>query len=234
MTTDIAKATRFYAELFGWDVGVSTVGESDRATIRAGGDEHGGMVALDATGAGLPHWLPHVLVDDADASARRAGELGGRLDVPPDDVPDGGRFAIVSDPQGARIAVVSGRVVRHPPSGTFVWDELMTSRVEDAERFYAELFGWESVEAHVGPSGTYWFFTDRGDDIAGLMEKLDYLAVPIWVPYFGVEDVDAVAHEARALAGTIAFEPTQVVGVGRFAIVADPTGAVFGLYRADS
>jgi len=51
-------------------------------------------------------WTPYVCVDDADATVARAKELGAMVVVPPSDIPDVGRFAVIGDPQGAAIAVL--------------------------------------------------------------------------------------------------------------------------------
>jgi predicted enzyme related to lactoylglutathione lyase len=171
-------------------------------------------------------------VDDVDEVTSRVEDSGGAVRVPPTNAGEFGRFAILVDPQGAAIGVISAFVPVHP-AGVFIWDELMTSDVQGAESFYARLLGWECNIAHIGPSGPYRFFKLGGKDVGGLMEKLDYMAEATWLPYVAVEDVDEVAREARELGAVLAVSPTQIVDIGRFAIAVDPVGAPFGIYRPD-
>jgi predicted enzyme related to lactoylglutathione lyase len=231
LTTEVEKAARFYSELLGWEIGTRTPGETDYPLIEAGGVQHGGFVALGADDGVAPQWLSYVRVADVDTASHRVVELGGEIHKPPTDIPGIGRFAIFGDPHGALLALISLGEDAPPPEGVFLWDELMTTDISGAESFYGDLFGWRCFEDHVGPSGTYRFFQDGDANVAGLMEKPLYLALPLWMTYLAVEDVDSAAERVLELRGTIAVEPTEIVDIGRFAIAVDPTGAVFGLFR---
>jgi predicted enzyme related to lactoylglutathione lyase len=72
------------------------------------GNEHiGGIYQLSAEQAGEPsHWMAYVAVDDVDAKAKLAEELGGKLCVPPSDIPNVGRFCVITDPTGATFSLV--------------------------------------------------------------------------------------------------------------------------------
>jgi predicted enzyme related to lactoylglutathione lyase len=232
VTPDIPRAMRFYTELLGWELTRETYGEFAYPRIRCRGDDHGGFLPIERYGGELPHWLAYVLVDEVDEATSRAEESGGSVRVPPTNAGQFGRFAILVDPQGAAIALISAFVPEHP-AGVFIWDELMTSDVQGAEAFYERLLGWDCNIAHIGPSGPYRFFKLGEADVGGLMEKLAYLAEPTWLPYLSVEDVDATARRADELGATLAVSPTQIVDIGRYAIAADPLGALFGIYRPD-
>ncbi len=107
-TTDVAAAKAFYAALFGWETKDMPMPGMTYTVVSAGGDEVAGMMAMPQQAAGVPpHWGIYVSVDDVDATVRRAGELGGKVVVPPQAVPGVGRFAVIADPQGATIAAIT-------------------------------------------------------------------------------------------------------------------------------
>jgi len=107
-TSDLRAAETFYTQLFGW-----TAKRSDPAS----GMEYTEMSVNGQPGVGMmpkppqmpahipSYWMPYFWVEQVDASAAKAKELGGKLMVPPQDIPKVGRFAIVSDPQGAVFAI---------------------------------------------------------------------------------------------------------------------------------
>jgi predicted enzyme related to lactoylglutathione lyase len=121
--------------------------------------------------------------------------------------------------------------------GSFVWYELMTVDAPSAEAFYRRVVGWEAVPAP--PSGTpYTLFQTKGTPVAGLFVLPESIqkagARPAWVGYIAVEDVDRSAGQVTALGGVIHRPPEDIPGVGRFAVAADPQGAIFVLFRGSS
>lgn len=114
MTTDVEAAKRFYAELFGWTIRSHThdyvegMGKVEYNVIEAGGTEVGGMMAWPPQDRGNPpYWGVYVTVDDVDAAADKARELGGAIVVPLTDIPGVGRFCVIRDPQGAVISMIT-------------------------------------------------------------------------------------------------------------------------------
>jgi len=111
-TTDTRAAEAFYTSLLGWTAKHSAPGGPMEYTeFSVGGAPSIGMMAKPA---GMPahipsYWMPYFQVASADASAAKAQQLGGKLMVPPQDIPNTGRFAIVTDPQGAMFAVFERR-----------------------------------------------------------------------------------------------------------------------------
>lgn len=112
-TTDTAKDGDFYAGLFGWGKDVQNLGME--YTMFMNGDRPaGGMFQLTPEMAGIPpHWLVYFAVDDCDATVTKATELGANVMKPADDIPGIGRFAILTDPQGAAFAIIK---LENPPS----------------------------------------------------------------------------------------------------------------------
>ena len=116
-STDDEAAKKFYAELLGWtfkegDVPSSAEGEGGApmkyAEIVAGGRPVGGVYKLGPEYGEAPsHWMAYVAVDDVDASAKRVEELGGKVCVPPTDIPNVGRFSVINDPTGATLSLIT-------------------------------------------------------------------------------------------------------------------------------
>ena len=107
-TTDAWAAKKFYAELFGWEYKAGDVDGHAYAEIMANGRPVGGIHQMGEEFGGEmpPHWMPYVAVADVDEAARRAGELGGKVCVPPTDIPNVGRFSVITDPTGAAISLI--------------------------------------------------------------------------------------------------------------------------------
>ena len=235
VSSEPAEAKEFYGQLFGWGTEVFGEGEFDYAMIAVGEQTHGGY-AKAMEGAPPPHWLGHVLVESTDETVEKAKAAGGTLLAGPFDMEGAGRMAIVADPQGAFLGVYQRFSEGTGSEGVFVWDELMTSDVEDAKRFYGEVFGWTPHEFE-GPADAppYTLFRAGDADRAGCMaitpEAKAMGAAPHWIPYIGVEDVDAAAARATDLGATIYLEPRDIPTIGRIAVFGDPTGATVGLFR---
>ncbi len=108
MTDDVAAAKDFYGGLFGWSFEQMCTGEMAYTVIKTGGQEIGGIMAKPPQAAGAPNmWQGYVTVDDVDAIASKAEQLGGRLLLPPKDIPDVGRIACIQDTQGAVVCAVT-------------------------------------------------------------------------------------------------------------------------------
>lgn len=110
MTTDVAAAKAFYAKLFGWEVEDMFMPGMAYTEVKAGGNRIGGIMAIPKESPGMhPMWGAYVTVDDVDLTARTAEQLGARLLVPPQDIPNVGRFCVIQDPQGAVINAITYR-----------------------------------------------------------------------------------------------------------------------------
>jgi uncharacterized protein len=109
-TTDPAGAVKFYTQLFGWTAQEFPMPEFNYTVVRmAGADSgQGGIMPTPPTAKGMPPaWISYVTVDDVDATAKQAEKLGGKIMAGPQDIPEVGRFAVILDPQGAAIAVIT-------------------------------------------------------------------------------------------------------------------------------
>lgn len=227
--TDEAK--RFYTDLFGWELEpFAGGGEMQYDMIKSGGAMHGGFASPQ--GDIPPHWLSHVLVDDVDETVRRAEAAGGTVRFGPTEFPEVGRFAIVADAQGAAFSLYAAAGEAMPSNGIFLWDELHTSDIADAKSFYREILGWTATDRDMGGGTTYTIFErSGGDQVGGCFGLSDGEPVSNWFVYIGTEDVDASVERAKELGATIVHEPTDIPEIGRFAVVQDPVGAFFGLFK---
>ena len=232
VSNDPEKAIRFYSELLGWESEIFKTGDADYPMIKANGATHGGFGP--SQGGAPPHWMGAIGVEDVDEAARKAEAAGASVVVPPTGIPETGRFAVLTDPQGAVFSVYSSASEDWSPSeGVFVWDELHTTDVDAARAFYGELFGWSANDQDMGDF-TYTIFESGGEQRAGAMPEPSGGLPPMWMTYIGTDDVDATCKRAEELGAQKHAGPDDIPGVGRFAVLSDPTGAVFALFRPTS
>lgn len=236
MTPDMAAAKRFYGAVFGWSAEDMEMPQGIYVMFKLGEREvAGGMQITPEWGEVPPHWNTYVAVDDVDKTITHAQELGGQCCFGPENAHDIGRMAGIVDPQGAAISVWTERKSPHAPKeppipGTFCWDELLAKDTDAARAFYAPLFRWHPELADMpGMEYTLW---KRGEEMLGGMMAIAPEMGPIpsnWMPYVTVADCDGAASRAQQLGATILVPPTNIPTVGRFAVVADPQGAVFSV-----
>jgi len=113
----------------------------------------------------------------------------------------------------------------------FCWYELMTSDTAAAGKFYSDVVGWKAEESQGGMPYTM-FNTPAGPPVGGMMGLPEANAHPGWVGYVAVDDLDASTAKAAELGGTVHKFPSDIPGVGRFSVIADPHGAIFLLFHA--
>ncbi len=230
-TPDMAQATKFYAKLFGWDVQVGPPETGGYAIAHLRGLTVAGLVPQQNPGP--PYWSTYINVDDADAIAKSISANSGATLMAPFDVLDVGRMGIFADPQGAVFGVWQpgshkGAQLMMDP-GTTCWSELNTTDVTAAIAFYRAVFGW-TAKTHDGAL-PYTEFGIGERSIAGAMPKPPGMPAevpPHWLVYFAVADTDAAVATAKGAGGQFMAGPMDIEP-GRFAVVADPTGAVFGV-----
>ncbi|MDX1388121.1 MAG: VOC family protein, partial [Acidobacteriota bacterium] len=105
-TNDTAAAGEFYGKLFDWTM-KTDASATPYTEFQLGGVSIAGMMALTPQHGDIPpNWLPYVTVTDCEASAAKVTELGGKVVVPPTDVPEVGKFAVFCDPGGAALAII--------------------------------------------------------------------------------------------------------------------------------
>ena len=222
----------FYGELLGWE-GQDMGEEAGHYTIATKGGKQVAAISPAQDDPGPPRWTTYINVADVDAVAQKVKSAGGSIIVEPIDVMTAGRMAIFKDPTGAFIAAwqpaddIGAQLVNE--AGTIMWNELATSDLARSKAFYSDAFGWgwgggdEYAEAQVG-----------GRTIGGVMPRPADMPADMpdhWLVYFGATDLDADTSTAAGLGATILVQPTDIPNAGRFAVLMDPQGAAFGLFK---
>ena len=113
----------------------------------------------------------------------------------------------------------------------FVHVELNTTHPDKAKAFYRELFTWTMDDMQMGPDTTYTMI-QPGEGTGGGLRKQPMPGAPsAWLAYVDVEDVKASTEKVRSLGGQVLKDVTEVPQMGWFSVIADPTGAVLGLWQ---
>lgn len=113
----------------------------------------------------------------------------------------------------------------------FVHAELNTTDVDKAKAFYGNLFDWK-LEDMPMEGMTYTTIGVGEGTGGGMMKQMIPGAPSAWMPYVGVEDIQAATKKAKSLGATILRDVTEVKGMGWLSIFTDPTGAMIGLWQA--
>jgi predicted enzyme related to lactoylglutathione lyase len=238
-TADTAAAGAFYPKVLGWRIQTSPHSASYSMFATASGPV-AGMMRLpdDARQMGArPHWLPYIGADDVDGTVGSAERLGAKVLHAASDIANNiGRFAVLSDPQGAAFGVYRpGQAMPAAPKGTptagsFSWQELATTDSEAAFEFYSKLFGWQAMQRmDMGPAGSYLIFGRDGVQRGGIYKLSAHTPVPYWLSYVEVGGADAVAASAREAGARVVNGPMDVPG-GRIVQMMDPGGVMFAVH----
>jgi uncharacterized protein len=238
---DIDRAGTFYGKLFGWEAVEPPAGDSMPYTMfTLDGQTVAGMGQLrpeDLEAGRPPVWSSYIIVDDVDAVAAKAKQLGATLVMEPMEIPEEGKMFFAIDPVGAAIgfwqAGTHGGAGVFNVAGAMTWNELACRDVEAAKAFYAELLGWGiEVQDHDGFIYTVVSVGDRSN--GGIYDATAMLpdGIPAhWFVWFAVKSVDETADLARSLGATIEREPWDTT-FGRMAVISDPQGPTFGVVKA--
>jgi len=235
---DAAASRDFYARLFGWQVEVSPDPQyGGYAIAKVGGDDAAGIGPKQMAEAPTA-WGLYIGTEDIEGLAQRVKDAGGTVIAEPFDVGDQGRMAVFADPIGAVISAWQGARMGTFATGrsdAFGWAELNARGLERAIPFYESIFGWShSTTEGDGDSPAYTQFETDGEQIAGAFEMGANIPAQVpsfWLIYFNVDDVDATAREVTAAGGSVTVHPQDYFG-GRFAVIRDPQGATFGLFKS--
>lgn len=185
-----------------------------------------------------------LMTTDADAaesfyrpvSGWGAREAGGLVRRAAQDIPGTGRFASVTDPQGAAFVLftASGGEQGERPAfgapGFCDWRELHAGNWEKAFEFYSGLFGWQKADAvDMGPMGTYQLFSAGDTTIGGMMTRTDATPAPAWLYYFNTDDIEQAAARVRENHGRVLNGPHEVPGGSWIIQCLDPQGVMFAM-----
>jgi uncharacterized protein len=232
VTADPGAAGAFYGKVLGWTPQAWDKDPSYTVLLSPKGPV-GGMMkpGADAHAGASAQWLTYVGSTNVEETASAAQRLGGRIVKGAADIPGGGRYAVLADPQGAVFGI-------HSPPATgsashaadaFSWHELATSDHAAALRFYRELFGWEQVAVHdMGAMGPYVIFGRGSQQFGGIFSRAGGTGAH-WLAYVRVSSASKAADAAKAAGGRVINGPHQVPGGSWIAQLADPQGAAIAV-----
>ena len=236
-THDMEATSTFYQELFGWTFTDTDPANSRVKTINRGGVPIANAVELDPAKKGSTEavWLGYISVPDVDKAAELVKTHQGTIYSEPRELPDRGRIAVVIDGQGAIFGVV------HAPEGDppdpddiaaiFIGSELWTTDLDRAITLYSELAGYELNIVDAGKDRKYHLLVRDEVPRAGVVKILWDDVKPNWIPYVAVKDVMETIGKAEALNGKLLIQPSKEIRENPLAIIADPSGAVFGIQQ---
>ncbi|MGZ4700771.1 MAG: VOC family protein [Ilumatobacteraceae bacterium] len=236
-TTDLDQSIHFYERLFGWHYDEQDRDMGSYIIARIDGGEVGGMMAQppDDTTAGVPaSWTVVVGDDHLETTLARTRELGGTVLQPPMSIPGGARIAVIADPSGAALSLMQSPRSPHGMAwdkiGAMSWVECLSRDPTAARGFYEELFGWKGEE---GTGGYVVFHLDdqRVGGLMGMPASVPTEVASYWLVYFAVIDTGATCARAETNGGTV-LEPAHDIEERRFAVLADPAGAMFAVLES--
>jgi uncharacterized protein len=245
-STDPNKSFGFYHELFGWTKNDMQMSMGTYSFLRNANGTVGAMWPMPSNqqAQGIPsYWGVYFLVDDCEKATAKAAELGATVCVPTMDVDGHGRMSVLADPTGAMLCLWQAAP---QATGDFVmfedhsvgWVELATRDSGKARSFYSALFNWSYVESPIPipDSGNYTEISVHGTRYGGILPMNAQWGEipPHWAIYILVSDVDACVKRASELGGKMTVPPFDAPGVGRIAMISDPTGAHTYVIRLNS
>jgi uncharacterized protein len=244
MTPDPEGSKAFYDAVVGWTIGDAAPEFNGYRMIgRSDGKFAGGVLPItdemQQHGA-RPVWLGYIHVRDVDRSVASIEQAGGKV-LMTHDIPNVGRIAMVTDPQGAPFYVMKPIPPADDPnaqSDVFSpdlaqhvrWNELSTTDPDGAIDFYRRQFGWgQEGDMDMGEMGKYRFIQSGATTIGAVMRKPPQLPVSVWSYYIGVDSIDRAIDAIEAGGGKVLHGPMEIPG-GEYALNGmDPQGAAFGL-----
>lgn len=243
MTSDQDAAIAFYTHVVGWNAADQTMAAIDFRYTLLSTEERpvAGLMALTAdtcAGGAQPGWVGVIGVPDTDEAARRVVEAGGAVHMGPDDIPNVGRFAFVSDPGGAVFELMTPLPPEQAPTpvprttiGHVGWHELYSSMGQVAAfAFYSGQFGWETMEEmDMGAMGKYRIFGNDGAAVGAMMDKPANVPVSAWGFYFNVDGIEDAIKRIDANGGQVLMGPHEVPDGSWIVQARDPQGAHFAL-----
>lgn len=241
VTDDPAAAETFYTDLLGWSVRHERLASGTYRMCRLGDHDVAGIADAALLHRGRPDgWVTYVAVDDVEAAAARAIDLGGELAVPPRYLPDAGSGATVVDPQGAVLGLYQGEnragVQLLNTAGSLCWNELSTGDLAGSVDFYRGLFGYGTERRESSTGRAYSVLTLDDEPVAGVLEletEWPNVLPARWVPYLGVDAIGPAVDRLVGLGGTHAIGPVPSAH-GLIHVVRDHQGHAFDLIELSS
>jgi len=236
VTGDLEAAKRFYGGLLGWTFRDFSVREGKYALASLDGKPVAGILQPEKREVNVSQWVTYFSVPDVDSAAAAGERAGAKVVVPPRDIANQGRAALLVDPQGAPVALARLKggdpAPAPPPMHGWLWVDLWTPDADASAAFYGGLLGLQRSTVEV--EGAPHIVLGRGDRAYAGMIRIPQPEIrPNWLPILRVEDARAAAEHAVQLGGRVLLAPRPELRGGKVAIVADPTGAAVAVHVWD-
>jgi len=234
VTDDVPAAYKFYGRLFGWtfrNLGNYIIAANDERPLC-------GMLQRPRPAdqpQAKPRWFGYISVTDVDRAQRLVLKAGGRVLAPPEQMPRRGEQAVFADPEGALFGVVKSSsgdpqdFLAEP--GDWIWIELLSRDARKAGEFYQSIAGYDIIENTNSPRPDDYVFISKGYARAAALTlpKEMTQVQPNWLLFVRVKDLNACVAQAAQLGGKVLIAPKAELLHGKVAVLADPTGAAFGV-----
>ena len=231
LTDDPETAKRFYAGLFGWTY--ETKGRY--TTAYNNGTPVAGIAQVKFDSGLSGYWLPYLSVADVDQSLSLVEKTGATVLRGPSEMTNRGRFALIGDPEGARLVLLHSSSGDPAPAmpvlNGWLWDELWATDLDKAQRFYQGLAGYRELDPATQPQAAgaqrgYRVMTIDGRWAAGLTTPPADDAGSQWVPVVRIADLGRLMAQVDELDGQVLIKPDHALSDTNVALIKDPTGAV--------
>jgi predicted enzyme related to lactoylglutathione lyase len=237
ITEDAEKASRFYADLFNWDL--EKVEDGGYRVIHKG-RLIASISQIDDSDNEVDKsfWLVALAINDLKQTLRSAAENGAAVYEKATKVEDYGKFAVIGDAEKAPVMFIqSGKtpIGGTTGPGSWVWAELWSDDIDKATTFYGDVVGVGHDTTDRGGQA-YHHFTSQGKPRAGIVKIPDELEAvePGWAPYVDVENLTKTKDRVRELGGRVIFATDDNPVRGAVALIIDPTGAALFIHQIGS
>ncbi|MBZ0117549.1 MAG: VOC family protein [Sandaracinaceae bacterium] len=221
------EAASFYSKVLGWKLVDIRIGRGASRAFEAGGAP---IAHLTRTQPGVSsHWACFLRDESIDGRASLAVMNGGSVIVPPTDI-GAGRVSVLASPSGARLYLLHevDESSQHHPGGVggVEWVDLQST---DLERDLAWLTSTFRFQTSSRAAGAYATLSYKGQPRAGATQSCLPALPPMWIAWISVADAEAVVQKAERCAGRALVPLSDATGGGRWCVLADGTGTVFGV-----
>jgi predicted enzyme related to lactoylglutathione lyase len=237
-TDDVIGARDFYTGTFGWQYEEYRGGGKTYIVFTHTGRALAGLVELRNPAKNENQWVSYVSVRDVDQVAAYVSANGGKVLLSPRTLHQHGKLAIFADPEGAAFGVLSS-FSGDPEdtlsrSGEWIWADLLARNPQQQAKFYQGIAGYTVVDDTRSAEVNDFFLRADGFARAGVGPLPAEDILPNWLPYLRVADVMGTLAKATQFGGSVILQPSMELFNGKLAIIADPSGAAFGIVQIDN
>ncbi len=235
LTDDVTGAKKFYQTLFEWEFRGRGGDDAPYLTAFKSDAPVCGIVKSDRleNDRSEARWIGYVSVPDVQRAVGQVLSQQGIIFVPPRELSERGIVALAGDPWGAYFGLIStwegDPEEKEPEVYGWMWNELLFAEPDTMSGFYEKVFNYNREDHLTDGAYDYTVLKSGANERAGISGLPNKNYAPMWVSFIRVEDLNTVIDQAQRIGGRILYRPAENSGIRSAAIIADPTGAVFGI-----